>query len=152
MKPLPKTENPLVLRTDFSDQSAWERICRVVRKPYGKFGASLEFVDDVGYEGMTTEHIMSLDLKEYPHSLIILADRIAISKSDHPLLVIDLCEESGDAFRAIPSQIHGIEANLTLANMSFYEFADHVDQDGIFRGHPMPWYVKLLMKITGLDA
>lgn len=28
MKPLPRTEDPLVLRTDLSDQSAWEKIVR----------------------------------------------------------------------------------------------------------------------------
>ncbi|HLF89873.1 MAG TPA: hypothetical protein VI451_13065 [Anaerolineales bacterium] len=45
-------------------------------------------------------------------------------------------EEYGREFRAIPSQIQGIENNLSIANMDFEEFADSVDEDGVFRGFP----------------
>ncbi len=152
MKPLPETENPLVVRTDFSDQSAWERICGAVRKPYGKQGVSVEFVDDTAYEGMTKEHVISLSSKGYSHSFIILADRTTVLLPDLPLLIIDLYDEPGREFRAIPSQIHGIEVNLTLANMSFDEFADKVDQDGVFRGFPIPWITRWLMKIVGIGV
>ena len=40
----------------------------------------------------------------------------------------------GQEFRAIPSEIQGIENNLSLANMSFEDFARAVDGDGVFRG------------------
>jgi hypothetical protein len=30
----------------------------------------------------------------------------------------------------------GIENNLSIANMDFEEFAENVDDDGIFRGFP----------------
>jgi hypothetical protein len=49
---------------------------------------------------------------------------------------MDLCNRRGRTFRAIPSQIQGIENNLSIANMDFYEFADWVDEDGVFRGFP----------------
>jgi hypothetical protein len=32
VKKLPKSENSLVLRTDFSDDSAWESICAAIRE------------------------------------------------------------------------------------------------------------------------
>jgi len=145
MKPLPKTKGHQVVRTDFSDQSVWEMICRAVRKSYGKHSVSVEFIDDIAYEGMTKEHILSLGSKDYHHSFIILADQIAVSMPDFPLLVVDLYDEPGREFRAIPSQIRVIETNLTLANMSFYEFADEIDQDGVFRGFPIPWFIKWLI-------
>jgi len=47
-----------------------------------------------------------------------------------------LYEEYGREFCAIPSQIQGIETNLTIANMDFEEFADSVGADGVFRGFP----------------
>jgi hypothetical protein len=134
MKQLPKTESPLVLRTDFSNQSAWERICAAIREPVDDFHAYVEFVDDAAYQDMTKEQLLQLVPRDYAHSFIILVDRTAISLSESPLLIIDLYEEPGREFRAIPSQIQGIENNLSIANMDFYEFADSVDEDGVFRG------------------
>ena len=49
-------------------------------------------------------------------------------------MVMDLYTERGRAFRVIPSEIEGVENNLSLANMDFGEFADSADRDGIFRG------------------
>ena len=42
--------------------------------------------------------------------------------------------EPGRAFRAIPSEVEPIVANLAIANMDFSEFADYADEDGVFRG------------------
>jgi len=138
MRPLPKTEDPLVVRTDFSDQSAWVKICAAVREPYGDLGASMEFVDDVAYQGMTKGHLLPPDPEGYDFGFIMLVDRTTVSMPDHPLLVVDLCEEPGCEFRTIPSEVFGIEANLRLANMFFYGFAYNVDPDGVFRGFPRP--------------
>jgi hypothetical protein len=43
---------------------------------------------------------------------------------------------SGREFRTIPSKIQGIENNLSIANMDFEEFANTVDERGVFRGFP----------------
>jgi hypothetical protein len=74
--------------------------------------------------------------KNYLHSFIVLVDQLAISHPDHPLLIVDLYEESGQEFRAIPSQIQGVENNLSIANLDFEEFAQAVDKDGVLRGFP----------------
>jgi hypothetical protein len=64
-------------------------------------------------------------------------DSFAIQQPGHPLLVLDLYEESiGNSFRALPGQVQGIENNLSIANMDFEEFSRAVDADGIFRGFP----------------
>jgi len=75
---------------------------------------------------------------DYDHTFIIVADQMAVSHPNHPLLVLDLYERSGQEFRAIPSQIQSIENNLSVANMDFEEFAEAADEDGIFRGFPEP--------------
>ena len=136
MKPIPKTKNALVLRTDFSNQAIWKEICEVIREPVGDahFLADVDFVDNLEYADISKEHLMKLIPKDYNHTFIILADQVAISHPDHPLLIIDLYNGSGRDFRAIPSQIQGIENNLSIANMDFEEFADSVDEDGVFRG------------------
>jgi hypothetical protein len=136
MKQLPETENPLVLRTDFSNQTAWEAICQTIRQPVTGFYAYVEFVDEAGYAALTKAQLLALIPDHYTHSFIIIADQIAISRPDHPLLIIDLYERSGQEFRAIPSQVQAIENNLSIANMDFEEFAEAVDEDGVFRGFP----------------
>jgi hypothetical protein len=136
MKQLPQTENPLVLRTDFSNEPIWQAICAEIQKPVGifRFRANVEFLDDVEYAGVTKEQLLRRVPKNYNHSFIVIVDQAAISHPDHPLLIVDLFERSGNEFRAVPSQIQGIENNLSIANMDFEEFAEAVDEDGIFRG------------------
>jgi hypothetical protein len=138
MKQIPETENALVLRTDFSNQAAWERICTIIQKPVGvfRFRANVDFVDDIEYADITKDQLLEIIPKDYSHSFIIIVDRAAISHPDHPLLIVDLYDGSGQEFRAVPSQVQGIENNLSIANMDFEEFAESVDESGVFRGFP----------------
>jgi hypothetical protein len=138
MKPLPKTLNTLVLRTDFSNQSAWAAICEAILKPVGifRFQANVEFLDDAAYAHVSKAQLLALTSPNYNHSFIIVVDQTAISQLDHPLLIVDLYEGSGNDFRAVPSQIQSIENNLSIANMDFEEFAESVDEHGVFRGFP----------------
>jgi hypothetical protein len=136
MKPLPNTENPLVLRTDFSDQKAWETVRAAIQKPVGvlRFRAYVEFLDDNGYEGLASNALATVLPPGYNQTFILLADQVTMTHREHPLLVVDLFEDSFREFRALPSQVQGIENNLSIGNMDFEEFAEAVDTDGIFRG------------------
>ena len=96
----------------------------------------MDFLSDLGYDGIAAEQILSLIPDGYSHSFISIADQIALSHPENPILVVDLYDEPGRAFRVIPSEMWGVENNLSLANMSFSEFADAVDPDGVFRGFP----------------
>src|SRR6266496_2374017 len=115
-------------------------ISAAIRKPVGEFGflAYVDFLDDKQYADITKDQLLASIPKNYNHSFIIVVDKIAISNSEYPLLIVDLYEKSGREFRAIPSQIQGIENNLSIANMDFEEFADSADEDGVFRGFPKP--------------
>jgi uncharacterized protein DUF6924 len=64
---------------------------------------------------------------------VIVADAVTMGAPEPSLLVVDLFEEPGRTFRAVPSAIQSIENNLSIANMDFWEFADNVDADGVFR-------------------
>lgn len=136
MKQLPRTESPLVLRTDFSNQAAWEVIRAEIQKPVGilRFRANVQFLDNTDYTDITQEQLLELLPTNYGHTFIIVADQTAVSQPDHPLLIVDLFESFGREFRAIPSQIQSIENNLSIANMDFEDFAEAVDEDGVFRG------------------
>jgi hypothetical protein len=149
MKPIPDPEFAPVIRTDFSDQSIWEQVRAEIQKPVGllRFRAFVEFIDDPQYAGISRDQLLELLPPNYNHSFIIIADRMTLSHPEHPLLVIDLFDQSRRDFRAIPAKIQGIENNLSIANMDFEEFANAADADGIFRGFPgeeqNPWLSNL---------
>jgi hypothetical protein len=67
---------------------------------------------------------------------ILVADRLALTSPEHPVLVVDVAREPGRTFRVVPSAAWSVENNLSLANMDFEEFADAVDEGGVFRGFP----------------
>jgi hypothetical protein len=145
MKQIPQTEHAIVLRTDFSDQAAWDDIRAEIQKPVGslRFRAYVEFLDDPAYADIPKVQLHKMIPQDYRQSFIIVADRTAMEQPEHPLLILDLSDKPARAFRAVPKQIQGIENNLSIANMDFEEFADSVDEDGVFRGFPEdqnnPW-------------
>jgi hypothetical protein len=144
VKPLPRSEEAIVLRTDFADDAAWDAVCTTIRTPVRVFGfpigfnANVSFVDDVAYRDLSTAQILALFGPDANHAFVIVVDRTAIADPDHAVLVIDLLEPPGRTFRAVPSTVQSIENNLSIANMDFEEFADAADADGVFRGFPRP--------------
>jgi hypothetical protein len=139
MNPLPDTKATLLLRTDFSDESAWDALCAAVQAPEPEhgFGASVTPLSDRAYEGATVEDMLSVGSVSY-RSFLLLADRMALTAPEQPVLVVDLVDEPGRTFRVIPPQAWSVENNLSLGNMDFEEFSDAVDEDGVFRGFRDP--------------
>lgn len=145
MKPsetLPDTNDTPIVRTDFEDDATWNRICTLIRLPthdHGQeFYAYVDLVDDPTLRNLSVNELLALVPQGYRHSFVFVVDREAMKRPEFPILVVDLRAERGRTFRAIPSQIQGIENNLSIANMDFYEFADSVDGDGVFRGFKEP--------------
>jgi len=137
--PLPLTNASPVLRTDFSNQTTWEAICNEIQQPSSEgFLARVEFIDDRAFDGLSKQQVLAAVPKNYPHTFIVIVDRTAMSNDEHPLLVVNLYDglgsQVGDEFRAVPSAIHAIENNLSIANVDFAEFAGAVDGTGVFRG------------------
>lgn len=132
-----KSDNSLVIRTDFSNESAWKSICATIRRPDGK--AFVDFVDDRAFEGATEEELIRLIPERSLHGVIFLVDRVAISHPERAILAVNLRNDPERRFRVVPSQVEGVENNLgTFPNMFFREFAESVDKEGIFRGFPKP--------------
>jgi hypothetical protein len=138
MKQLPITANPLVIRTRFDSQQAWETVCGLIRAPQyftsDPFYANVDPLDDIDFANLAPEDLVARVPGEFPHSFVLVVDAITVTHPEFPVLVIDLHADRGRSFRAIPSQIQSIENNLSIANMDFSEFADSVDEDGLFRG------------------
>lgn len=135
-------DNPWVIRTDFRDDAKWAAVCDEVAAPVREFGedfyAYLRFVDSQEYKDLDADQVIARINSTYRHTFVFIVDAVTLDAPEHPILVVDLYGDSARKFRAIPTQIQGIENNLSIANMDFEEFADSVDADGVFRGFPQP--------------
>jgi hypothetical protein len=132
--PIPETEHSLILRTDYSDDVVWERVCAAIRAPVGEFRAYVTFVCDQKLHGLSVGRVMELLPGDFWRPFVFVVDEIALRDPEYPVLVVDLHDERGRTFRVIPSEMWGVENNLSIANMDFREFADNVDAYGVFRG------------------
>lgn len=132
--PQPTDLTSLVLRTDFSDEEAWETLQAVVN-------ASDEYpcatcVSDPAYAGVGIQALIDDDSPDDPRHVgyLFLADAVTMRDQEHPLLAVDLYDEPGRTFRVSPRWYADVSANLTIANMDFREFADAVDASGTYQG------------------
>jgi hypothetical protein len=143
LKQLPRTNNPLVVRTDFEHQQGWKKVCKLISAPVpapgDTFYAYVQFFEDADFRGLCTEELLGRVPSDYKHSFLFVVDSATINDPQFPILVIDLRKVPGRSFRALPATIQAIENNLSISNMDFFEFANAVDEDGIFRGFPSPW-------------
>jgi hypothetical protein len=132
---LPATPARLVLRTDFSDDRAWDAVCAAsaAESPDG-FMANLSFVSDPAFAGLTIDQVAALP-GEGERGLLFIVDSVTITDPEMPIVAVDLHAEPGRWFRVVPAQMWGVENNVAW-NMFFREFADAADADGVFRGFP----------------
>lgn len=131
-----ENDSPLI-RADFSDDAAWETLCRLAQAPYEDgFRAYLRCVDERQYEGMNAQRIVALKKRIRNQSFAFIADKRALEDPEHPILVVDLGAEPGRSFRVIPSQMWSIENNLSIANMDWEDFEDELGADRVYRGIP----------------
>jgi len=88
MELLPQSEHPLVIRTDFGNQPAWETICELIRAPVHEgsyeFHAYVEFLEDTGFGDLTEEGLLARVAGDYNHTFLFVVDRIATQRPEFP--------------------------------------------------------------------
>ena len=140
MGSLPLTNGVPFIRADFTNPAAWENMVRLAGLPNEEnYEANLEYVEDRTLADLGEDALVArlprLYPEEYEHPVVFVADAAAMSPPDYPILVVNLnATEDSRPFRTVPSEIASIEANLSLANMDFFEFAESAGSDGVFRG------------------
>ncbi|SEI63388.1 hypothetical protein SAMN05518849_101359 [Sphingobium sp. AP50] len=133
MIPIDGDRTPLV-RTDFSNDRAWERVIEAVSKPsVDGFLANLNPVNDHRYDNADPFKLAEEADANTNVALIVIADSRTMIEPQMPLLCVDPIPPGGQ-FRCIPAELWGVENNVSLANMDFSEFASAVEADGVFRG------------------
>jgi len=103
---LPNTKEVLVLRTDFSNDKQWDKICGLITQSGKEFGfePNVEFLSDTKFERLKNEQLLHRN-ESYTHLYIFMVDSTTINHNEHPILCIDLYDNPGESFRVIPSQM-----------------------------------------------
>ena len=131
---IPETENPLVLRTDFSDDAAWESLRAVLNDPEDEFAPELDFISNPAFTDLTAERMPSMLNEDSWHDFAFIVDAVAMTQAERPVLVVDLRRKPPRTFRVIASALPVVASNLSTANMDFDEFLKAADTHGVFRG------------------
>jgi len=139
MASLPLSNFALLVRTDFSDESSWDRLCAEIVVPSEEgFLANLKLVSDASFAGVDWEEVKAgVPQNEHGSMIVLIADATTLGSPDHPVLVVDLMDFQGQSlepFRCIPSELWGVENNLNIANMDWEDFAGASDEHRVFRG------------------
>ena len=153
-------ETTTLLRTDFSDDVAWERVVEVVTAADdfgtrldpdddGMYTPNIQPVSDRTFEGATGVSLSHASNGQALGYLLLPDDRAmreAATGGELTVVYVDLSLTPADAqefgielgreFRCVVGEIASIEVNLSISNMDFEDFADNVDEDGVFRGFP----------------
>jgi len=120
--PQPEDLRSLVLRSDFSDDSAWVEL----QAALGTKDAT--FVSEPRFAGVTVEALVDADATttraDDKLTYLFLADATTMTDTEHPLLAIDLYDEPGRVFRVPPRWYADVSANLCIANVDSQDFAD----------------------------
>ncbi|MET7820733.1 DUF6924 domain-containing protein [Micromonospora zamorensis] len=133
--PQPNDLTSLVLRTDFTDDTAWEAVKAALRTWEGEDSAT--FVSDPKYKGVSLHELVDADnaaSQDDRLTYLFLADATTMTDVERPLLALDLADEPGRTFRVPPRWYADVSTNLTIANMDFAEFANAIDRSDTYRG------------------
>lgn len=147
MPTLPERNCSLLVRTDFTNDDAWQQVAVDATRENGDgFRAYAEPVSDPAFDGASWETVKAaVPANTHGASVLFVADSISLGSPDHPILVVDLSDTFLSAaefpetarrspFRCIPSELWSVDNNLNIANMSWEDFAMVAGEDGVFRG------------------
>ena len=151
-----------LIRTDFSDDGAWRAVAAEVLRPVDfddpgntepgsdAYAPLLTLVDDRAFAGVTGPDLgtaYAAGSPEFGYALLADARSMAEAGTGGEITVelVDLsCSDPEEAdllesfmgrtFRCAAVEVGAVEANLSIANMDFHEFADLVGEDGVHRG------------------
>jgi hypothetical protein len=148
-------ENPPVVRTDFSSDPAWKDLCRdaatipsEVREGVAQMLAAnggdpaqrvemVGFIDDSQYAGFSPAQLRKLVPRDSPWGCLLIADGRTFADPVRPLLVLELAPTRSRTFRTIPAAAWANASNLSIGNVDWEDFANHVDSDGVYRGRDL---------------
>jgi hypothetical protein len=133
MLPEVSQEHGLLVRTDFSDDGAWDELCVHLQQILDAIHAVLMPIDNPDYVGLTPAGLAGrMTQSDVSHAF--LADRVTFSDPERPLVAVDLYDEPGRAVGVTAAGFLNVQAGLTAGNVLFREIAEHwTAEQGIYR-------------------
>ena len=128
------TPDAYIIRTDFSNEEGWTRICDEIRESLNDLETNVCFVEDRQFDKASIGDLLPVLQGNPFYSFAMVIDYDSIASAEFTVMVVDLFEEPGRIFRVTPAAMPSVQANLWLANMDFEDYAGSVDPDGVFRG------------------
>ena len=127
--------DPVLLRTDFSDDEVWGTIVAAATRPSSDgFSANVQPVDDACWAALTAQDVRDLHEGESERVVAFVVDAITVADPTHPILCICLEGKKLKTLRAIPTALWSVENNLSAGNMDWTDFTGALDSTGVFCG------------------
>lgn len=133
-----KTFGAVVLRTDYSDESAWRDLREVLHA--GDPDRPPLLVENPAWAGAAVGQVLAAGAGSRGLEVVFVADRVALADPEHKLLAVTI-DGGGPAgperaFRIVPAWVPLLDDSLAIGALGFGEFAEAAAQDseGAFRG------------------
>ena len=133
---LPEGDDVPVIRTDFTDDAAWQDALARVTGEYstGGDGPPVSFpmtpIDDSRYRDLTPDQLRVLVPQGVDWPMLVVADAQTMASPRRHLLLVNLDEDSlGPIARATPAATVEMAINLWMGNMDWEDFVGDPDYD-----------------------
>ena len=133
------TRSTPIVRTDFSDDHAWETAWRDLTLPriYWDDDVTLDvtLVALPEFEGWTGAELATLLSQADSYAVVLSVDAVTLASPEHPVHVTEIDPELDEprSFRATPHALLDAVIQLSIANLDWEDFSESVDPDGILR-------------------
>jgi hypothetical protein len=136
VRSLPESDIYLLVRTWFGDETAWRQLQAVIDEGSDEgFSANVEYVDDRTWDGFSVTALEAVHPnRESGWDVMYVADQRAVTEPAHPLLVVRVGSTVDAPFRCRADLLYEIDANLSLANLDWDDFASDMDESGVYGG------------------
>jgi hypothetical protein len=155
---IPTSDKPPLVRTDFSNDAAWQTIRAAILTIPPEMQDAIgimhfindedddedddyldepwfvDIIDDRRFADWSTQDVIKNLPGDHNHACLFIVDRETIESPDGPILVVDLRSGGSHTFRTIPSEVVSLGSNLPISNLDWEDFANRVDEHGVFRG------------------
>lgn len=132
MRRLPRVNDSLLVRTDFSDERAWTEICAESGSVHGAYVVP---VSDRAFDLAPWKEVRAaVPAGDTGAAVLFIADAETMTARGHPVLAVSLSPGDGAPFRCVTAALAAVEDNLNSASLGWADFVSQAEPDGVFRG------------------